>query len=85
MIETLASSDAAVKHLGKAVYTVDEVKTIDTQDQDLKSKATMLQMLGYGLPVAELKVAVQTKKEAQEALINGDNLKTDYRKVVGII
>jgi hypothetical protein len=36
MIETLASSDAAVaKHLGKAVYTVDEVKTIDTQDQDL--------------------------------------------------
>jgi hypothetical protein len=50
MIETLASSDAAVaKHLGKAVYTVDEVKTIDTQDQDLlKSKATMLQMLGYG-------------------------------------
>jgi hypothetical protein len=47
-VETLASSDAAVaKHLGKAVYTVDEVKTIDTQDQDLlKSKATMLQMLG---------------------------------------
>ena len=85
MIETLASSDAAVaKHLGKAVYTVDEVKTIDTQDQDLlKSKATMLQMLGYGLPVAELKVAVQKQKEAQEALINGDNLKTDYRKVVG--
>jgi hypothetical protein len=36
IVETLASSDAAVaKHLGKAVYTVDEVKTIDTQDQDL--------------------------------------------------
>jgi hypothetical protein len=40
MIETLASSDAAVaKHLGKAVYTVDEVKTIDTQDQDLLKKS----------------------------------------------
>jgi hypothetical protein len=30
-------------------------------------------MLGYGLPVAELKVAVQNKKKAQEALINGES------------
>jgi hypothetical protein len=55
MIETLASSDAAVKHLGKAVYTVDEVKTIDTQDQDLKSKATMLQMLGMDYQLLNLR------------------------------
>jgi hypothetical protein len=42
-------------------------------------------MLGYGLPVAELKVAVQKTKRGARGLINGDNLKTDYRKVVGII
>ena len=85
MISALTTSDAAVvKHLGKAIYTADEVKAIDTQDADLlKSKTTMQQMLGYGLPVAELKVAVQKQKDAQDALINGDNLKTDYRKVVG--
>jgi hypothetical protein len=66
MIETLASSDAAVaKHLGKAVYTVDEVKTIDLKIRTCKSKATMLQMLGYGLPV-ELKVAVQNKKKRRK-------------------
>lgn len=85
MISTLTTSDAAIaKHLGKAVYTAEEVKAITTQDADLlKSKTTMQQMLGYGLPVAELKVAVQKQKDAQDALINGDNLKTDYRKVVG--
>ena len=85
MISSLTTSDAAItKHLGKAVYTIEEVNAITTQDADLlKSKTTMQQMLGYGLPVAELKVAVQKQKDDQDALINGDNLKTDYRKVVG--
>ena len=85
MMDALLVSDAAiVKHLNKAVYTIEEVNAISSQDADvLKSKAVMQQMMSYGLPVAELKVAVQKQKDDQEALLNGDNLKTNYRAVLG--
>ena len=85
LIETIATSDAVlVKYFGKSVYTMDEVKAITSQDPEIqKSKAAMQQMLSYGLPIADLKVAVQKQLDDQVALINGDNLKTDYRKVVG--
>jgi hypothetical protein len=37
----------------------------------------MLQMLGYGLSVAEPAIAVCAKRKEQEALINGDNPKRE--------
>ena len=85
MIVTLNESDATlVKHFGKSVYTIDEVKAIVSQEPEMqKSKAAMQQMLSYNLPIAELKVAVQKQLDGFNALIKGDNLKTDYRKVVG--
>ena len=85
MIATLNESDATlVKHFGKSVYTIDEVKAIVSQEPEMqKSKATMQQMLSYNLPIADLKVAVQKQLDGFNALLNGDNLKTDYRKVVG--
>lgn len=85
MLETIATGDAIlVKHFGKPVYTIEEVNAIVSQEPATqKSKAAMQQMLSYGLPVAELKVAVQKQLDGQIALINGDHLKTDYRKVVG--
>jgi subtilisin family serine protease len=43
----------------------------------------MQKMLSYGMPVSELKEAVQKQLDDFNALLNGDNLKTDYRKVVG--
>ena len=85
MIATLNESDATlVKHFGKSVYTIDEVKAIVSQEPEMqKSKAAMQQMLSYNLPIADLKVAVQKQLDGFNALLNGDNLKTDYRKVVG--
>ena len=85
MLESITAGDAVlVKHLGKPVYTVEEVNAIVSQEPAIqKSKAAMQQMLSYGLPLADLKVAVQKQLDDQVALINGDNLKTDYRKVVG--
>lgn len=85
MIEAVTKNDATlVKFLGKPVYTVAEVNAITSQDDAVKdSKRTMQQMLSYGLPIADLKAAVTKQLEEQIALINGDNLKTDYRKVVG--
>jgi subtilisin family serine protease len=85
MIATLNESDAAlVKHFGKSVYTIDEVKAIVSQQPEIqKSKTAMQQMLSYNLPIADLKVAVQKQLDGFNALLKGDNLKTDYRKVVG--
>jgi cell wall-associated protease len=85
MIVTLNEGDATlVKHFGKSVYTMDEVKAIVSQEPGIqKSKAAMQQMLSYNLPIADLKVAVQKQLDGFNALLKGDNLKTDYRKVVG--
>jgi cell wall-associated protease len=85
MIVALNESDATLaKHFGKSVYTIDEVKAIISEEPVMqKSKATMQQMLSYNLPVADLKVAVQKQLDGFEALLKGDNLKTNYRRVVG--
>lgn len=85
MIEAITKSDAVlVKFLGKPVYTVAEVNAISSEDDAIKeSKKTMQQMLSYGMPIADLKDAVEKQLEEQTALANGDNLKTDYRKVLG--
>jgi hypothetical protein len=46
----------------------------------------MQQMLSYGgLPVADLKTAVEKQVEGQVALVNGDNLKQIIEKLLGII
>ncbi|MFE3869621.1 S8 family peptidase [Flavobacterium sp. ZS1P70] len=85
MIATLNESNATlVKHFGKLVYTIDEVKAIVSQEPEMqKSKTAMQQMLSYNLPIADLKVAVQKQLDGFNALLNGENLKTDYRKVLG--
>ncbi len=85
MLETITKGDAAlVKHLGKPVYTIEEVNAIVSQEPETqKSKAAMQQMFSYKLPIADLKVAVQKQLEGQIALLSGGHLKTDYRKVVG--
>ena len=85
MLATIAEGDAAIsKQLGKSSYSVEEVNAITSTDPALqKSKADMQKMLSYGMPVSELKEAVQKQLDDFNALLNGDNLKTDYRKVVG--
>jgi subtilisin family serine protease len=85
MIKATTEADAVlVKHLGKPVYTADDVKAIESKDATvMESKVTMLRMLSFGLSVAELKNAIQTDLDGMDALLNGDNLKQDYRKVVG--
>jgi cell wall-associated protease len=81
----IANADATlVKHLGKPVYTPEDVNAIVSQDpQVLQSKNIMQQMLAYGLPVAELKKEIQKELDGYINVMNGDNLKTDYRKVLG--
>ena len=73
-----------VKHLTKPIYTADDVKAISSTDGEVqKSKMIMQQMLSYGLPVAGLKEAIQKDLTEFAALSSGENLKTDYRKILG--
>ena len=85
MLVTLNEGDARlIKHFGKPVYTIEEVKAIVSQEPEIqKSKAAMEQMLSYGMPLVDLKVAVQKQLDSFNALLKGDNLNTDYRKILG--
>jgi subtilisin family serine protease len=85
MLVTLAESQAVIsKFLGKTTYTIEEVNAINTEEASiLKSKSDMQRILSYKMPMDELKDVVQKQLNGHLALLNGDNLKTDYRKVVG--
>ncbi|WP_188049376.1 S8 family peptidase [Flavobacterium sp. GP15] len=85
MLAAIKEGDAVlVKHFGKLVYTIEDVKAITSKDAAVeKSKTVMQRMLSFGLPVAELKEAIEKDLEDSKALVSGENLKTDYRKVLG--
>jgi subtilisin family serine protease len=85
MLATIAEGDATLsKHLGKTTYTAEEVNAINSEVPAIqKSKADMQKILSYGMPISELKEAIQKQLDGFVALLNGDNLKTDYRKVLG--
>ncbi|WP_339657722.1 S8 family peptidase [Flavobacterium frigidarium] len=81
---TTAADKIIAKHLGKDTYTVDEVKAIESTDSTiLEAKGMMMRMLSFGLPVVDLKKAISGDLEGMTTLLNGDNLKQDYRKVLG--
>jgi subtilisin family serine protease len=81
---TAAADKVIAKHLKKPVYTIEEVNAIESKDTSvLESKVTMQRMLSFGLSIVDLGKAIQKDLEENSALLNGDNLKQDYRKVVG--
>ncbi|MFA9187064.1 S8 family peptidase [Flavobacterium sp. FBOR7N2.3] len=70
--------------LGKSVYTVEELDAIDTQDDAIqKSKIIMKKMFAYGMSIKGLEDTFKSEIEKNELIISGDNLKPDYRKVLG--
>lgn len=72
------------KHFGKSNYTIEEVKAIDSKDAEItKSIAMMQRVNSFGMTVPEFKIALQKELDGYIKVINGDNLKTNYRKAVG--
>jgi len=60
LIGTTKADEILVKFLGKPTYTIEDLNSITSQDQEIiRSKAIMSQMLAYGLPVADLKVEIK--------------------------
>jgi subtilisin family serine protease len=85
LLTATASADEVIeKHLSKQVYTIEDVNAIDSKDPSiLESKVTMQRMLSYGLSVVDLEKAIQGDLDEMTELLSGENLKQDYRKVLG--
>jgi cell wall-associated protease len=79
-----AADEVIKKELKKEIYTVEDLETITSTDATIvQNKQIMKQMLSFGLPVAALKVEILKELEGSLATLNGDNLKQDYRKILG--
>jgi len=81
---TTKADETLVKFLGKPTYTAEDLDAIDSKEPEVnQSKAIMKQMLSYGLSVADLKKELQKELEGFEKVLSGENLKRNYRKVLG--
>ncbi|MGA9638698.1 S8 family peptidase [Flavobacterium sp.] len=85
MLSALKTSDELlVKELKKDNYTADEVKTIRSKVEEVvNAKNTILKMFSFGMPIKDLKEALQDEIEKANEALSGENLKQDYRKVLG--
>ncbi|MBE7629255.1 S8 family serine peptidase [Tenacibaculum piscium] len=72
------------KYFGKSDYTKEAVAALNTSDVNLnKAKALASNMLGYFADFKEAKEYFENGIIKAQGVIAGDNLKTDYRAVVG--
>jgi subtilisin family serine protease len=81
---TKKADETLTKLLGKPTYTAEELDKIESTDQEVvQSVAIMKQMLAYGLSVADLKKEIEKELETYIKVQSGENLKTNYRKILG--
>jgi cell wall-associated protease len=81
---TKKADETLTKLLGKPTYTAEELDKIESNDQEVvQSVAIMKQMLAYGLSVADLKKEIEKELESYIKVQSGENLKTNYRKILG--
>ena len=72
------------KHFGKKDFTIEEVNAITSEDAEIsKSKMRFQRIHSFGMNVTEFKAEVQKELDGYISVINGDNLKTNYRKILG--
>ena len=86
LIDQATKADTDIqKQLGKEIYTLDEVKAIDSKDTLVQKSKTLIQRLfSYGMPIAELKAEIQKQVDAKDELLTAqENFDIDYRKVLG--
>ncbi|AZJ34578.1 S8 family serine peptidase [Tenacibaculum singaporense] len=73
------------KHLDKDAYSAEEIMSINTKDKNVKDAISIAKMyFGYGFSsLKETSDYLSSDIKKSIATINEDNLKTDYRTVVG--
>ena len=81
---TSKADEAISKLLGKTTYTAEEVDAIVSTDAEInKDKSILKRMLSYGMSIPELKKEIQKELDGFVKVLSGDNLKTNYRTVLG--
>lgn len=85
MSSDATNADAVLtKFFGKANYTIEEVNAVNSQDAEISKSKMMIQRVNsFGLTVPEFKTALQKELDECNKVISGDNLKTNYRKILG--
>ena len=85
MASDASKADAVLtKYLGKTGYSIEEVNAITSPDAEISKSKIMIQRVNsFGMTVPEFKTEVQKELDGYNNVINGDNLKTNYRKVLG--
>lgn len=85
MYTALINADEVIaKELKKDIYTIEDVRAITTENETLtKSKNTIQRMFSFGMPINDLKEALKSEIEKTKEATSGENLKEDYRKVLG--
>ena len=85
MASDASKADAVLtKYLGKTGYSIEEVNAITSPDVEISKSKIMIQRVNsFGMTVPEFKTEVQKELDGYNNVINGDNLKTNYRKVLG--
>ncbi|WP_299156487.1 S8 family peptidase [uncultured Tenacibaculum sp.] len=85
MLAGVTASDAGLaKYFKKPDYTIKEVEAINTTDPELlKAVGMAKRMNGFGLSLVNAKKEISKLVGNAQKTIDGENLKTDYRTVVG--
>ncbi len=83
-LDASKADEVLTKHFGKTGYSIEEVNAINSQDEEIsKSKMTIQQINSLGMSVPEFNKALQNELDGYNKVISGENLKTNYRILVG--
>lgn len=84
VIDASKADEILTKHFGKSVYSIDEVKAISSTDISIaKSQKVFQRANSFDLSIAEYSKALKEEIDGYDKIINGENLKTNYRTVLG--
>jgi subtilisin family serine protease len=85
LLKMLNKNDSILaKHLGKSVYTIQELKAIVSEEPEIqKSKTNLERILASETTIAEQKEGIQNQLNDYNDFLSGENAKIDYRKVLG--
>jgi len=78
------AEDVLQKYFGKSDYSLEEVNAIVSQDAAVATSQKVFQRANsLGMTLSEYKSGLEKELEGYNKVINGENLKTNYRKLVG--
>lgn len=79
----IKADEVLVKYFGKTGYSAEEVNAVNSQDEEVtKSTNVMKRVYSFGMSLPEFQKAIQKELDGYSKVISGENLKTDYRKVL---